>query len=291
MRLRSTLPILVALALAAAARAHDFRMGASVTYAENFSRTSFAPTAQDATVWNLDGAFLHAWQLAPNWTLIAAAEGAAERVNRFSALDRLSAGARATVRHKFGLGPMVPVLDFGAALTRVAFREHGRSGWRAEAFANLSQRLTESWRVAATANWESFSGAHAPADTHAHRFGLETYYDLTETWQLGAGASQLNGQLVANAAWSVWSQAIGGGLGATVQDYYTRIPWEITDSFGPGWVAYRVDCRADFHWLQLLAKIDEHTSASLRYETVKVVNRIGIRYDTTLWSLGVLRRF
>ncbi|MBI2511400.1 MAG: hypothetical protein HYV96_05440 [Opitutae bacterium] len=282
---------LATLLAAVSARAHDFRMGATLTYAENFSRTSFAPTAKDAKLGDFDAAYVHAKQLAPNWTLIAALEGNAEAVSRFSAMNRLGAGARATLRHKFGLGPMAPVLDAGAAFTSVNFRESGRSGWREEAFASLSQRFTENWRVVATASWETFTAAHAPFDTHARRLGLETYYDVTDTWQFGAGASRLDGQLVANAAWSVWSQAIGGGLGPTVQNYYTSIPWEITDTFGDGWVAYRVDCRADFRWAQLTARLTEHTSMPLRYESVKVVNRIGIRYDSAFWSLGVLHRF
>lgn len=282
---------LSALTFAVTARGHDFRMNASVTFAENISRTSFEPTARNATVWSVDSAFIHAKQLAPNWTLIAAAEANVEHVAQFSALNKISVGARATIRHKFGLGPMVPVLEFGGDLSRGQFHEHGRRGWRTEGFANLSQRLTESWRVVATASQESFSAEHAPFDTHLRRLGLETYYDLTETWQIGAGFTRIDGQLVANAAWSVWSQAITGGFGPAIQSYYTSVPWAVTDTFGAGWVAYRVDCRADLPWVQLLAKIDERTSATLRYETAKVINHVGVRYDSTFWSLGLLRRF
>lgn len=285
------LPFALALLVAVAVQAHDFRMGATLTYAENFSRTSFEPAAKDATVIALDGAYVHAKQLAPNWTLIGALEANIEHVEKFSALNRFAAGARASVRHKFGLGPMVPVLEAGVALTATRFDESGRSGWREEGFVSLSQRLTESWRVVAMASWESFAASHAPFDTHARRIGLETYYDVTDTWQFAAGASRLHGQLVANAAWSIWSQAIGGGLGPTVQNYYTRIPWETTNTFGSGWVAYRVDCRADFWWAQLVARLGDHTSVPLRYEHVKVINRIGVRYDSSFWSLGVLHRF
>ncbi|WP_415908334.1 hypothetical protein [Oleiharenicola sp. Vm1] len=291
MRLIPPLLTLAAAALAAAASAHELRLGASLTYAENFSRTSYAPTAQDATLADLDAAFLHAQQLAANWTLLAALEASAENVGRFSALNRLGLGARTTLRHKFGLGPRVPVLEAGAALTAVHFRERGRRGWREEGFASLSQRLTDSWRVAATASWESFTAAHAPFDTHARRIGLETFYDATETWQFGAGASRLHGQLVANAAWSVYGQALGGGFGPAIQDYYSRIPWEVSDTFGSGWVAYRVDCRADFWWAQVAARLSDSTSLPLRYESVRVVNRVGVRYDSAFWSLGVLHRF
>jgi hypothetical protein len=76
-----------------------------------------------------------------------------------------------------------------------------------------------------------------------------------------------------------------------VQNYYTHTPWEVTNTFGPGWVAYRVDCRADFWWAQIAARLGEHTSVPLRYESAKVVNRVGVRYDSAFWSLGVLHRF
>lgn len=289
--LRALLFAVASLLATVAAHAHEFRVGATATYAENISRTSYEPTAQDAAVFTVDGAYLHAKQLAPNWTLIGAVEASAEHVGRFSALNRAAAGARASVRHKFGLGPMVPVLEAGVALTAVRFDESGRSGWREEGFASLSQRVTESWRVVATANWESFTAARAPFDTHARRLGLETYYDVTDTWQFAAGVSRLHGQLVANAAWSVWGQAIGGALGPTVQQYYTSIPWEVSNTFGSGWVAYRVECRADFWWTQIAARLSDRTSLPLRYESVKVINRIGVRYDSAFWSLGVLHRF
>lgn len=286
-----TLALATLFAAAVSARAHELRLGATLSYAENISRTSFEPTAQDATLFDLDAAYVHARQLTPGWTLVAALEGNAEIVSRFSALNRVGLGARATLRHKFGLGPMVPVLDAGAALASVNFRESGRSGWREEAFVSVSQRLTEAWRIAAAATWETFTAARAPFDTHARRLGLETYYDATDTWQFAAGAARLDGQLVANAAWSVWGQAIGGVFGPTVRNYYTSIPWEVTNTFGSGWVAYRVDCRADFWWTQLTARLGERTSVPLRYEHVKVVNRIGIRYDSAFWSLGLLHRF
>jgi hypothetical protein len=183
------------------------------------------------------------------------------------------------------------VLDAGVALTAVSFRESGRSGWRSEGFAKLSQRVTEIWRVAATADWESFAAARAPFDTHSRRLGLETFVDLGERWQIGTGAARLHGQLAANAPWPLWGQALGGAFGPTVQSYYRSTPWETSHTFGPGWVAYRIDCRADFWWTEISLALGDHTRLPLRWERVQVVNRADVRYEAEFWSLGVLHRF
>lgn len=279
------------LVLPVLAGAHEYRLQAAAAWVENISRTSSAASAQDATVFSVDGAIVHARQLAPSWSVILGADAGLERVANFDALDRASLGARATLRRKFGLGPFAPVLDASGAVTRVAFRERGRSGWRSETSLTWGQRLTATWRLAAFGSWESFSAQGAPFDTHSRRFGLETQWDATERWRLGAGGSRLRGQLVAHATWAVWGQAIHGGFGPVVNDYYNSIPWEITDTFGAGWVAYRVDCEADFLWGEASFSFGENTRVVFRRETVKVVNRIGIRYDTEFWSLGLVHRF
>lgn len=287
---RLFIPLLV-LACTVTARAHDFRMSATATYADNFSRTSNLPTQQSTSLWDLDGSFTHAWQLAPNWTLIGSLEGNAERVADFSTMDRLTGTARATVRHKFGLGPMVPVLDVGGALSSVNFREHGRSGWRAEGFARLTQRLTDYWRVGLTANMESFSAAHSTFDTHAHQVGLETYVTPDDRWQFGLGTARLYGQVVANAAPAVWQKAINGDFGSAIYDYYNVIASETSNTFGPGWVAYRVDCRADFWWAEISYELNAHTRIPLRLDKVIVDNRVGVRYIIKYWSIGILHSF
>jgi len=290
---RLAAPIVATLAAlaAAGATAVEYRAQAAATWTENISRTSFTPNAKDAASYSLDASATHARQLAPAWTVIGALELGAEQVPDFGGLDRLGAGARATLRRKFGLGPLAPVLDASVGLARVEFREPGRSGWRSDGGLTLAKRLNESWRVAAFAQWESFTAAGAPFDTRHRRLGAEASWAVGERWRLGAGGARLRGQIVANAAWAVWGPAIGGAFGPVVSGYYNSVPWAVTDTFGDGWVAYRVDCTADFLWGEASFDLGERTRAVLRRETVKVVNRISIRYDTEIWSLGVVHRF
>lgn len=278
-----TLPTLVA--------AVEYRAQAAAIWTENLSRTSFDPTAKDAASYTVDAGVAHARQLAPAWTLVGRLDLGLEHVPDFDALDRVSAGGRVTLRRKFGLGPLAPVLDTTLGLARVEFREGGRSGWRSDGGVTLAKRLSESWRVAAFANWESFTAAAAHSDTHQRRIGADATWDVSARWRLSAGGSRMRGQVVANAAWAVWGQAITGGFGSVVNNYYNAVPWTVTDTFGPGWVAYRVECTADFLWGEVSLALSEKTRAVLRRESVKVVNRIDVRYDTEIWSLGVAHRF
>ncbi len=275
----------------APAHALEYRAQAMGAWTKNISRTSFEPTAKDASSISVDASVVEARQLAANWTLIAGLEAGAEHVTTFTALDRTSVGGTVTLRRKFGLGPFAPVVDATLAATRVAQRESGRSGWREEGQLRVSKRFTETLRGAVFARWQSFSARHAPFDTHERRLGAEVNWDFAERWSLGAGGSLLKGQITANAAGDVWWAALGGGFGATIYHYYEEVPWAVTGTFGPGWVAYRVDCDADFLWAELSWNWTEQTRAVLRRESARVVNVVDVRYDTEIWSFGLVHRF
>lgn len=269
----------------------NLRSTASVTWAENLSRTSAIPNQKSARVFAATVTGGHEQQLSSGWLLQTDAELGGKWVPQFDALDTFTAGAEASLRYKFGLGPLAPTLAFNAALTGAATRERGRSGWQADAGMRLAKRFTENWRVAAGFDWEEFFARRKPFDITNHRAVLETTWDITDRWQVNLGGSRLWGQLTANAAPGVWAQAIGGGLGPVIFNTYNRLAWEATDTYGPGWVAYRINCHADSWWIELAPALTEKTSLALRYEFVKVINEIDIRYDAAFWSLSVAHQF
>lgn len=269
----------------------NLRSQASVTWAENLSRTSAIPNQQSARVFAATVTAGHDRQLSGGWLLQTDAELGGTWVPQFDALDTFTASAQANLRYKFGLGPLAPTLEFNAALTGAATRERGRSGWQADAGVRLAKRFTANWRVAAGMDWEEFFARGKPFDVTNHRAVLETTWDITDRWQFNLGGARLWGQLTANAAPAVWAQAIGGGLGPVIFNTYNRLAWEVTDTYGPGWVAYRINCHADLWWVELAPALTERTSLALRYEFVKVINEIGIRYDSAFWSLSVVHQF
>lgn len=282
---------LIGVAAALTASAVEYRAQAMSAWTTNLSRTSFAPTAKDAVSYSADVAVVAARQLAPNWTLIAGLEAGAERVPSFTALDRVSVGGTLTLRRKFGLGPFASVVEGSLGIARLEHRESGRDGWREEGQIRIAQRFTETWRGAIFTRWQSVAATGAPYDTHERRLGAELAWDFADRWSLSAGGAQLRGQVTANAAGTVWASALGGGFGSVINDYYESVPWAVTNTFGPGWVAYRVDCRADFWWGELSWMWTDNTRALLRAETARVVNQVDVRYATEIWTFGLVHRF
>ncbi|MDP2138427.1 MAG: hypothetical protein Q8J74_11315 [Candidatus Didemnitutus sp.] len=74
-------------------------------------------------------------------------------------------------------------------------------------------------------------------ETQSRRLGVETAWDPSEHWRLRAGAFRLWGQVVTNATGAGWALARAGAFGPAIQDCYIRTPWEVSNTFGPGWVA------------------------------------------------------
>ena len=280
-----------ALAVLPPAPALDVQLRASGTWADNLSRTSFAPTQKDAAIFSAGLSATHARQLAPNWTAIFSGELDAETVPDFDALDRAGAGAQATLRRKFGLGPFAPVLDLSASLQRNEFSESGRSHWRQEIVLSFAKRLTETLRLNASGRWERHEAKGAPYDVQNRRLAFEATWDATPRWRLRAGVSRLEGQLTANATGAIYAQALAGAFGTAIQNYYSSVPFGTTDTFGPGWVAYRVDGDADIWWAEASLAATDRTTLALRHEAVKFVNVVGVRYDTAFVSLHLAHRF
>lgn len=272
-------------------RALEVNVQAGTSWTDNLSRTSYRPYRQNAASYAASVGVMQGTQIARDWQLFASGEAGGETVPKFDALDATHGGLALQLRRKFGLGAFVPVLDLNAGATFFSFRESGRSGWKTEIGATLSQRLTETWRVAASGGWQEYYATRHPHDLRSHQLAIETSWDATERWRLTAGAKRLWGELTANAEWDTYGAALHGAFGPRIAHYYSHIPWENSRTFGPGWVAYRVDCVADFWWLQASFAIDANTSVPLRYETVKVINRAAVRYDTDIWSLSVVHRF
>ena len=271
--------------------AYETRMQAGVTYSDNLSRTSYRPYRQEAATEAASLSVLDGRQLTSDWLLVGTGTVGTDVVSKFSALDEWHADLGYLLRHKFGLGPYATVLDLTAGVRSESYHESGRSGWQTTAEATLAKRLLENWRVTANTGLEDYAAKGHSFDVRGHHLQLETDWDITDLWRLSLGAKRYWGQLTANAEWETYEQALSGNFGPRVASYYWNSPWEVTTTFGHGWTAYRVDCYADFHWVEVSYSLGANTTMPLRYETVKVVNRAGVRYDTTLWSLNLVHRF
>ena len=263
----------------------------SASWVENASRTSFVPTRKDAAVYEFDASFSRHQQLTGSWLLNTGADASYTSEPAFDRNSNLKLGPALGLQRKFGLGPLAPVLLFDAGFSYKSARITSDTGWTAEAGLRLSKRLLPELKVAASARWLEHYAKSATFDLQQRTLALEAVWDINEHWQLSGTATRLQGRVVANAAWSVWAQAIGGGLGPTVSNYYNSIPWEITDSYGPKWVSYNVEARANLLAFTLARSLTVDTSLELRYGSAYVINHIDIRYPTDSWGLALTHRF
>ncbi|MEY2881668.1 MAG: hypothetical protein RLZZ15_4048, partial [Verrucomicrobiota bacterium] len=262
----------------------SLRAGAETTWAENIARSS-APSNWIDTL--RQEAHVGASRLMPLDTgvsLVGDLEASWVAVPRFTQNNTLTLRATVALRKKFGLGPLAPVLTAEAGLARVESRLRGEDAWVASGAVRVTKRFDDSWRAALTADWEQHYAAGAPFDTRHHRLLGSLAWDVTDRWQLSAGAGALWGDFVASAGPAVWARALAGQITPAIGAYYPTLSWAVTDSYGRGWVSYRAKGRSDFWWLELAPSLGRNTSLPLRYAHSVTGNFVGVKYQQDLWS-------
>lgn len=264
---------------------------ATASWVENASRTSNEPTRKDALTYEFSLGASRPQQVARNWLLDLGAGAEFLTEPEFDRNSSFTAGPRAGGQHKFGLGPLAPVLRFDAAYTYKSARIRTNSGWTAESGLRLSKRLNSSLKIAASGQWFEHHARSSTFDIQQRTVSVEATWDIVERWRLSATAGRLSGRIVANAAGPVWEAAEDGALGPAIASYYRSIPNEVTDSYGPGWVSYKVEAHANLWSAALARELTDHTTLELRFSSVYVVNHVDVRYPTDSWGLSLIHRF
>jgi hypothetical protein len=282
-----------ALVCIAAPATHALNMRAEVSaeWAENISCASGAVDWRDAMRYKARTSlgWLRDWHA--GFLTIGEIDAAFEHVPEFSKVSAFTGGIGTTVRQKFGFGAFAPAVALNLGARRREARLNGDDGWTASAALSVGRRLTESWRFGAVTDWQQHYAQSSIFDTRHHRlFGLVTW-DINPHLQLSHGNGRLWGDFTANVGPVVWPRALSGALGTNISDYYNTVPWAVTDSYGPGWVTYRVTGRVSFWWLELSPALGRDTSLPLRYESRFSVNKVGVKYRQDIWTLQLLHRF
>jgi len=285
--------VLASLTLAAlpGVAAPSLRATATLSLAENISRTSDAPAQRDATTLDLGATATFNRQLTRDWFAWATADAGHFTDLDFELTNRSRLGLGTGLRRKFGLGPQAPMLDLSASLSRRLARYEGSDGWVADGSARLSKRFGDTFRVGLTGEWQQVYARHSTFDTRHRQAGLDAAWDFADGWQLSAGFGRLWGDVVANATGPTYKLALAGDFGPAIQAYYAAIAYETNQLYGRDWVSYRVQARGESAWLALTYDVNHATSLTLRLWTIEVINRVSIRYDTDFWSLTLAHRF
>lgn len=263
----------------------------TASWVNNLSRTSYAPTRKNAATYEFSLSGSQPRQLASSLLFVGSGEISSLTVPEYDLADNLKAGGRISLQRKFGLGPLAPVLQVSLGAAYKSARLSADRGWTTEAGVQLAQRVLPNLRLTAGVQWLEHGAQSETFDLNQHSYSLDASWDINERWSLSGSASRVEGNIVANAAWSVWAQAIYGGFGPTVKDYYNSRPWSVTNLYGPGWVSYNVEAGVDLWSVTLAYAVSAHTAVELRKGSAFVVNHIGIRYPTDSWGLSLTHRF
>ncbi len=263
----------------------------TASWVENYSRTSAIANRTDVALYELGLSGSIPRQLASSVLFVASGEIGSLLVPEYELANNFRTGGRLSLQQKFGLGPLAPVLQFSGGGTYKSARLAADRGWTTEAAVQLAKRVLPGLRLAASASWLEHNAHSATFDLNQHTYSFEASWDIDEHWTLAGSASRLQGDIVANAIWSVWGKALGGVFGQTVKAYYSARPWSVTNLYGYGWVSYNVEADADLWSVSLTYAVSNHASVELRKSAAYVVNRIGVAYPTDSWGLGLNYRF
>lgn len=264
---------------------------ATASWVDNISRTSYEPTRKESAVYEAAISGTLPRQLRPDLLGLLRADARSQLVDKYHLANETEAGAHLTLQKKIGLGPQAWVLQASVGGSYHAVRLKDERGWTTDAEFQVAKRLLPNLRVAAFARWLEHDARSAVFDVNQHSFGLDARWDIAERWSLSGSASRLKGDIVANAAPAIWSTAMAGGFGSTIQSYYSSRPWSVTHLYGANWVSYNVEADVDLWSLALDYAWTERTSIELRYGDVRVVNRVGVSYPGSTSSLSVSYRF
>ena len=286
-----TTTFFLGLACTASGAFSNLRLQTSANWAENISRSSSALDWADAMTYEAGISTDHRQQFTSSLTGMVQLQAGALFRPQYNRNDELNLGLTGELRKKFGLGPMAPILTATGSITGKSARMSGNDGWTVTGALNASKRITEAWRLSATADWHNHYADSATFDVRYQRIFGELFWDITDRWQVSYGYGRFWGDFTANASPIIWPRAIGGLLGPAISNYYNAMPWEVTDSYGPGWVTYRVYGKSRLWWLQVSPAFTDRTSLSLRYDSVFTVNKVNVKYRTDKWTLSLLHNF
>ncbi|HVZ65151.1 MAG TPA: hypothetical protein VG936_11315 [Lacunisphaera sp.] len=256
---------------------------ASATWEDNITRTPFAGAQHDAFTYGLSGDAEWHRQLSRDVAVQYGAGLEFETCPRYDGLDRTDASLQLAVRRKLGLGPYAPAFRAEVCYAASTYRDSEHNGTRFTADLSWTQRWNDSWQTIVAANYLQNDGRAATYDYHNRGVSAEVRYDLTETWELSAGARRQFGEQVVYA----WL----GGAGARYP--YAYATWKNAveiPTFGPHWYGYTIDAHADSFWIELSPALTGDCSLPLRFEQTAVVGR-GEGFHTRLLSLSFIKRF
>lgn len=290
-RLAALLALASAPLAAFAAPALDYTAKATYLWTENIGRASGRTDFRDTSSIRADLSASTGRQLASGLTGSLQLEGSALTVPDYDRNDELTFGPRAGLRKKFGLGPDAPVLAFETAALGKLARISENDGVTLQGSVTLSKRFGPLLSAQIRGDWQEHVADARTYDVHHRGVEGRVSFDPTERLRFSVGGGRLEGNFTAGASAARFAGALGGALGPAVASYYNAVPQTVTDAYGPGWVAYRVEGEVDYFYLEFSPALTDSLALSVRYERNHAVNVVDVGYRQDIFSLSAIYSF
>jgi hypothetical protein len=219
-------------------------------------------------------------------TLTGGFAGDIEVCTEYSGLDNLCLGPTVEVRHKFGLGPLAPVVYAGLLGSAYGFEDPERSKIEGDFLFGYSQRLSDEFQVALDGRLGSFDARDIVFCGNYASLDAAMNWDVTETWRVRLLGGWRNGDLVSDYT---AEESPYGWEAIDPNTEYLPGAWHYVRTFNEPFVAYRVSTVTWSYGAAVSPAIGPHTSASLQY--VHYLSPGIDRYVDNVVSLSLTHRF
>ena len=275
-------PLLFAalLTLAVAARGENWAPNVTVsgTWNDNVTNANLSTDKLSSFQTEAVAVLNDRFNLTASDSLHAGIQLAGEWWPEFSGLSRALAGVRGEWRHKFGLGPHVPIFSLEAAVDFVAANESYRSGTRAGGTLGYRQRFSDRWLLVATHEFSHYAARNVVFDRQGHETALELGHDLSELTRVSVRLSYRRGDVLSYAT-------------PPRPDLVALAPHRIAvDTFDRPMVAYSVDARTVGAKVSAIRALSEESAAIVSFEW-RESERTGLRYVNQLVSFSLVHQF
>jgi hypothetical protein len=210
--------------------------------------------------------------------LVVGAGARADVCPRFDGLDQFALGPDLAWRHKFGLGALAPVFSVEAGADAVAARESDRAGFAGRARVAWSQRFDDAMQLVLSYEWSRHDARETVYDRTGREAAAELRYALDERWQVSAGATWREGDVLSYATPPRPDLVALARVRTTV------------DTFGSPRVAYSLSARTLGGSLAFTRSLGERSALTLRYEG-RDTERSALRYVNHLVSTAISHQF
>jgi hypothetical protein len=234
----------------------------SATWQDN---VTYAPSGNGVLgAFSLESGFRVDWlrSLGFSTTLMSGVAGDAELCTEYSGLDNVCLGPTVELRHKFGLGPLAPVVYAGLEASAYGFKDPERSKIEGDLLFGFSQRLDDEFQVALDGRLGSFDARDIVFCGNYASLEAALNWDVTEAWRIRLLGGWRNGDFVSNYT------AVESPFGWVAVDPNTEyLPgaWHYVRTFNEPFVAYRVSAVTWSYGAAVSPAVGPHTSVNLQY--------------------------